>query len=103
MAGRACVRKEGHVDEEEEEQLKETSWFATQGPLRKMTPDMSPSRTTYRQKSRSKLKSNGGQSSSWVGARRSLGRSPASFGVGHPAGGARTLAPVHRKLLCLPA
>ena len=31
-------------------------------------------------------------SSSWAGARRRSGRSPASSGVGRPAGGARTLA-----------
>ena len=41
------------------------------------------------------FKNNGGLSSSWVGARRSLGRSPASSGVGRLAGGARPFAPVH--------
>ena len=40
-------------------------------------------------------KYNGGLSSSRVGARRSSGRSPASSGVGRPAGGARTLAPLY--------
>ena len=38
-------------------------------------------------------------SSSWVGARRSLGRSPASSWVGRPAGGARALAPVFGRSL----
>ena len=44
-------------------------------------------------------KYNGGLSSSWVGARRSSGRSPASSWVGRPAGGARTLAPVFGRSL----
>ena len=42
---------------------------------------------------------NGGLSSCGVGARRCLGRSPASFWVGHPAGGARTFAPLFGSLL----
>ena len=41
------------------------------------------------------LKKNSGLSSSWVGARRSSGRSPASSWVGRTAGCARTSAPLH--------
>ena len=44
-------------------------------------------------------KYNGSLSSCGVGAHRCLGRSPASFWVGHLAGGARTFAPLFGSLL----
>ena len=44
------------------------------------------------------LKNTSGLSSSRVGARRFLGRSPASSGVGRPAGGARTFCSSFREI-----
>ena len=44
------------------------------------------------------LKKTSGLSSSRVGARRFLGRSPASSGVGRPAGGARTFCSSFREI-----
>ena len=44
-------------------------------------------------------KYNSGLSSSWVGARRSSGLSPAISWVGRPAGGARTSVPVFGRSL----